>query len=84
MHFKAYKNCLSAFSICAAFTACSSGGPQITLCVSDYKAGGFQCVKPDGSNFFLAYSDSDNYLAMSPGDSEHLFNWIKVKCHKEP
>ena len=70
---------LTVLVLCLLSWGCKGKGPKLTLCISDPAQGAFQCVNPNGSNFVLPYAESENYVALSPQDTETLFNW----CRKE-
>ena len=53
--------------------------PKVTLCVSDPIVGGFQCEDPEEHAFVLPYSESENYVALSPSDAQALFLYCKSK-----
>ena len=58
-----------------------AGGPLITVCISDPAKGGFDCYDEQTKiNSFLAYADSDKFVAMSPTDAQTLANY----CSQAP
>jgi hypothetical protein len=47
------------------------------------KAGGFQCFdERTQKRSFLAYADSEKYIALSPVDAETLINYCAQKKHE--
>lgn len=75
---------LKVFSIlfCTlVLTACGQG-PIVTVCLSDPKAGGFQCRDHDQKAFFKEYKDSENMVATTPEDFKKLLEWIKRHNNK--
>lgn len=51
-------------------------GPKVKVCVSDPAAGGFDCYDENsGKSSFIAYQDSDKYVAFDPSDAQALLNY---------
>jgi hypothetical protein len=66
------------------FLSCSFLGcgdaPKVTVCVSDPANNGFQCHNyKTGVDSFLDYQESENFVAMSPGDSRRVLEYCKRK-----
>ena len=50
--------------------------PQVTVCVSDPAAQGFDCYNQMTKvSSFLQYQNSDKYIALSPEDAQTLLNF---------
>lgn len=50
--------------------------PKVTVCISDVPAGGFQCYDQRiQTSFFLAYKDSDKFVAVPPEDEKTLLTY---------
>lgn len=67
-------------SLSVVFSACAR--PQVTVCVVDYANQALQCARPDDTTFTLPLPQADNYVCMSPSDTELLLNWVKARCSK--
>lgn len=61
---------LVAFLLAAA--ASCRQGVDVTICVLDPVAGGLECAQSDGSAFFLPMPDAENFVCMSPADTEKV------------
>lgn len=70
---------LKLLLICLLTCLLSNGcktGPKVTVCVSDPQSNGFQCHNENtNQDFFLAYMDSDKYVAMPPADAQAVFDY---------
>lgn len=65
-----------------SLTACGVG-PKVTVCISDPVNHGFQCFdQRTKKSFFLDYSKSENYFALSPSDAKDVLNYCKQKGTK--
>jgi hypothetical protein len=61
--------------VCLASSSCNEG-PEVTVCVSDVQAGGFDCVNSVTKiTSFIAYGDSDKYVAFNPTDAQSLLTY---------
>lgn len=56
---------------------------KVDVCISSPKDGGFVCVKPDDSEYFLTYENSENYLALSPDDARTVVEACRIKDQEE-
>jgi hypothetical protein len=63
---------LLAFALCASALSCRSMGPRVTVCVVDYRSNGMQCVDPDDQASFISFEQAENYVCLSPRDTETL------------
>lgn len=80
MRLRAYLICYAA---CLALNGCKAIGPIVTVCVSNTKAGGFECYDPiDKEKFFLRYEDSEKYVALSAADAQTLITYCGQKKKK--
>lgn len=71
---------LASLSLVFSFLVVGCGkGPQVTVCVSDPGAGGFQCVDPQGVVTLLTFNKTGNYVCFSPTDARTLLEAASVK-----
>lgn len=54
-------------------------GPKLSICVLDGKNQTLQCRKPNGDVFVLTTMGADNFMCLSPDDTEALLNYCKRK-----
>jgi hypothetical protein len=60
------------------FAGCNEG-PKLTVCIMDGENEVLQCRDPKGKVFALTPKGSNNYVCMSPSDTEALLNYCKRK-----
>ena len=73
-----FKTLLLASSL-LALSACN-GGPKVRVCISDPKAGGFQCVDENKKPFFVPYTESDKMIAFYPQDFQSVVDYWESQC----
>ena len=66
--------------LASLLVGCST--PPVTVCIVDNANQALQCTKPNGEAFTLPLPQADNYVCMSPEDTEALLNYIKARCPK--
>lgn len=71
---------LSGFGVFLLSLASCASGPKVTVCISNPINGSFECSPPKGDEFSLPFEESENYVCMSPKDTERLFRWVKRRC----
>lgn len=72
------KLCLILFTLCL-LSSCKKG-PEVTVCVSDPAASGFDCFnQATQKSFFLPYAQTDKYVALPPTDAQALFDFCAQK-----
>lgn len=60
--------------------ACATGGPSVTVCVSDPQANGLDCYNEvTKKNSFIPYEKSDHYVAFSQEDAKSLMTYCLGK-----
>jgi hypothetical protein len=69
-------------AISLSFLSACKGKPEITICILDPVNNELQCSPPSGEGFSLPITQAENYVCMSPDDTQALFNYIKAKCSK--
>ena len=71
---KKKRKLLACLAILLALSSCATRR-NVTVCVVDVLAGGYWC---EGQrSYFLRFDESDNYVALPPGDAQLLFGKIK-------
>lgn len=78
-HLKKNKPALGLLLILSS--ACSTG-PRITVCIVDANGNALQCTPPEGASFSKPISESENYVCLSPSDTQTLFTYVKQRCVK--
>lgn len=73
-----FKALFVGFSVFWA-VGCGKSGPLVDVCVSDPERNGLQCVDKKQRPYFLTYSQSDSYVAVSPDDFGILLNYCGLK-----
>lgn len=67
-----------------AFSGCKDA-PKVTVCVSEPTAGGLQCYNESTGEFsFVAYKDSDKYIAMPETDEQTLLDYCSLNSNPNP
>ena len=54
-------------------------GPKVSVCIVDADNEVLQCRDPKGKIFALTMNGANNYVCMSPNDTEALLNYCKRK-----
>jgi hypothetical protein len=54
-------------------------GPAITVCVTDVKDKGFQCVTYPNTRFFLPFASGSSLKCLSPSDAESALKDCNLK-----
>jgi hypothetical protein len=75
---KSFKTLLLVCSIALPLYGCKQG-PKLTICIADGENDVLQCRKPNGEVFALTMVGANNYVCMSPSDTEALLNYCKRK-----
>ena len=75
---------LNAVLLVSVLVGCASLHPsqtelKVETCISNPVNKGFECVRPDKSNYFLPFSDSDNFVCYSPSDM-HTITKRLIEC----
>jgi hypothetical protein len=73
---------ISFVAVSFSLLGCGSG-PKVTVCISDPQNGGFQCVTHDDKTIFLAYADSNNYVALPPDHMRSLIEYCGLKSREK-
>lgn len=65
-------------------SSCASLHPEqaplkVDICISDPVNKGFQCVRPDKSNYSLLYTESENYVCYSPAGAKAITQRL-IEC----
>lgn len=56
---------------------------SVTVCILDSENSSLECVHPDGKEETLPLEKANNYICMSPDDTQKLLNQAHLKCSKE-
>jgi len=62
------------------FAGCS--GLKVTVCVIDAQGNLLQCSPPGEASYSIPIQQADNYVCLSPDDTQTLLNYLKAKCSK--
>ena len=62
---------LSLVSLLVVASSCRSG-PRVTVCVLDPGHLSLECSDPDGNGYALPIESAENYVCLSPADTETL------------
>lgn len=69
---------ISLTSVVLMVAACGSA-PKVPICISDGKDG-LDCVDTKKKDYFVPFSETQNWVVFSPDDFKTLLNYYKVKC----
>lgn len=61
-------------------SACSN--LRVTVCVIDAANKQLQCAPAGEKAYSLPVEQADNYVCLSPDDTQTLLNYLKAKCEK--
>ncbi len=69
------KHLLTSLTICLLSSACGTA-PKVQVCISDPATGGFDCFdEATQKSSFIAYADSDKFVAFNPTDAQTLLDF---------
>jgi len=55
---------------------------SVTVCILDSENSSLECVHPNGKEETLPLEKANNYVCMSPDDTQKLLNQAHLKCSK--
>jgi hypothetical protein len=70
------------FGVCSLLilVSCGGKGPKVTVCLLDSANQTLECSNADGQAFTLPLNSAENYVCLSPGDTQKIVDYAKAKC----